>query len=1487
MSEVAAGGAPRRVLLAAGTSEYSNKDDFPPLQKVPEAVATVIDLLTGWPREPYESIGQTRVAPSSVEGRSKMTPGLLNPPLDDLKRRLKEAAATGDVVVVYYTGHGVHPAERPYFLTVKDTDPDDLDESALRFARLTEDLLLRKQGMDAAGQQPQVLVIVDCCFAEAGGDDTLASTLRDLGNPNTWVLASATSVQWAQQGVFADAFVKALAQPNVGRSTPYIGIETVLELIRQHIPNEATQTATAHFPRGKTDGTPPFFPNPDYRPNVAGLTVAIQQHWMSRLTGGREAAAEGFYLTGRTGRISAARHLADWIADPARKGMAVVTGSPGSGKSTLLALPPLLTRSESRGILLQAEQSLRDTRAEGTPKYGTLASTIAEKVGLDTALHAVHARGAEPDQVARQVAEGLGRSANTGAALIDALDMLPLANAPVIIVDAVDEAINPAGLLRGLLLPLVDQGVKVVVGARRYVLRPVTTPDLLIDLDRPDYQDPDALIHYTAQILRATHEPDVATPYRGIAGEKVDRVAAAIAARATSEQPSRSKAESFLLARLLATAVRGRPVPIRPDSPTWQEQVPATIGNAFDEDLAHLGDLEPATRVLLTALAWACGNGLPWETIWAPVANAIAAAEGLTITVTDDHIRALLRSRAAAYVVEDLGPGARSVFRPFHDLLATHLRREPTEDQPDEGPGPEQGRAWRRQAIETAITTALIDTVPHRRGEGRDWPLVHPYVATYLAEHALAADSLERVLHDLGYLTVADTEHLASVIEEQDPRERSQMATVVRTCAHRLPGLDPSERLTLLAMTAAQLGLADLQGRLNLYNSHAIQVRWAHSQGTPARRLDDNPDRVRTVAFGTGAVGQPLLAAAGDGQAVRLWDPTTGKRVGYWADPRIHDGDPNEKPHPWVSTMAFGSLADGRPVLAIAGLGSTVQLRDPATGDYIGAREIEVPQDRDAPIAAVNSVAFGELTDGSLVLATAGLDRDVRLWDPDTGTLIRTLIGHEHDHSDYVQAVTFGRGGDGRPLLATASRDTIVRLWDPDTGTLIRALIGHEKWVEALAFGTRSDGTPVVATASRDNTARLWDADTGKPLLPPLHHDAEVTAVAFGRRANGTPVVATASRDNTARLWDPDTRKGIADPLAGLTKATTALVFVPGRHGSPRLAAGDDATVRLWDLDTGVGAPPRAYSPLTALTLGRRRDGRSVLVTASEDRTLRFWEPETGEPISEATSDQVKLISALAFGRGADHQPLLATAGNDATLRLLDPDTGEPISEATSDQVKLISALAFGRGADDQPLLASAGHSEVVQLWDLGRGTPTLLHSLPGHTDMVHAIAFGRLADGRPVFATADEKPQVQIWDLEAGALVGKPITTTPAVVKAVAFGTLTDGRPVLATGSSDGTINLWDPATGELIHALMGHEGQIVAVALGTESSGHAILATASADKTVRIWDPDGLESIGTVALLTAPASVAIDGRDLYVAAGISARKLAIPRSASVTRRP
>jgi WD40 repeat protein len=128
---------------------------------------------------------------------------------------------------------------------------------------------------------------------------------------------------------------------------------------------------------------------------------------------------------------------------------------------------------------------------------------------------------------------------------------------------------------------------------------------------------------------------------------------------------------------------------------------------------------------------------------------------------------------------------------------------------------------------------------------------------------------------------------------------------------------------------------------------------------------------------------------------------------------------------------------------------------------------------------------------GHALLATAGHDRTVRLWDPLTGELEKILTGHT-DLVSSVCAVSVGARGT---LLATAGHDRTVRLWDPMTGRLEETLLGHTDWIRSVCAIPLGSGSDLLATAGDDRTVRLWHPATGRLVETiPIHHQATALA---------------------------------------------------------------------------------------------------------------------------------------------------------------------------------------------------------------------------------------------------------------------------------------------------------------------------------------------------------------------------------------------------------
>ena len=185
-------------------------------------------------------------------------------------------------------------------------------------------------------------------------------------------------------------------------------------------------------------------------------------------------------------------------------------------------------------------------------------------------------------------------------------------------------------------------------------------------------------------------------------------------------------------------------------------------------------------------------------------------------------------------------------------------------------------------------------------------------------------------------------------------------------------------------------------------------------------------------------------------------------------------------------------------------------------------------------------------------LLTASIDREIKLWhlEKETNSIL-TLKGHSRS----VDAICLIENGQ---TLVSTGADQSLRVWDMESGTLIRSMNQHTKPVHALAVRPVRDGLPMVASAARDRTIRFWQPTIGR-MVRYIRLDSEPLNIAWTN--DGDRVLATCV-DGRVRIIDP-VEVTVTQDLPAIDGWAYALAM----HPHDRSAAIGGINGQIWRID--------------------------------------------------------------------------------------------------------------------------------------------------------------------------------------------------------------------------------------------------------------------------------------------------------------------------------
>ena len=948
--------------------------------------------------------------------------GAQSPPAEVLGRQVGSTittAASDDILVVHVLSHG-HLAESGAVYVVGADGRTHALSDVEHWLKTVEDFPGR----------PYTIFLLDLCHGGVAARLPWQIALAD-GSSRAWVIAACEPDQRAFDGRFTQAVTNVLgrlyrSELDIDRSVQYVPLATIAREIRREV--DLLAVAKGALPQRVTCSVVdlsagvdlPFFPNPDFlegehsqvrgridtalAPFLDDLDDAFDpRHFIGRAAGHGPLAdriGSGCF-SGREDELIA---LTGWMNGDEDGPIRLVTGSAGVGKSALI------------GVLVCAAHPVlrRPTKV--------LWERVARVPGQVAHIAAVHARQRGLAEVTESLARQLGFDgcASPGD-LVAKVRQSP--TVPLLVVDALDEALEPASLMDRLLSPLIAArdgrgapACRLMVGVRSDPefadLRAAAVREQgLVDLDDVDddrlRRD---LEEYVDKLLKSQPPYD----QRMHAAARA-MFAAAVAETLVSRRAGRRWGE-FLVAALYTHHLLTTRAPVADvaEAEALGLKVPSELREVLELDLRHRSNV-PSLRPVLAVLAYALGEGIPAGLIRALVPVFASSDESFAGEVAEalDTARFYLRHTADT--------DGTTIYRLFHQGLADYLRQHPV--SPDVTAAPDSIAQMILSLLLSTIGTPSADT-----GSQRRWDLAEPYLLRHALQHAIAAGQPAAVAADPEFLVHADPSVLGLYFAGEITPELHPIARAYEDSLGNPGNLNPEDRRRSLAFAAATEGLTDLArqlanppGQPPLLWQPVWCAKWDSpaSAGNPARVIFDPVSTVIAANF----VGGPAVVAGTRTGTVVSWALETGKLLHRWP---LGRGE-------W-ELAELTELRIGSQPVVLASLSERRICLDPVSGDsFPGAIKDFFPgpwQHNPTGPAAFSVV------DRRIVMIGPSSGHALAVRDYLDGSLVTELADERSGPADVLASWILGT----RPVVLSGSKDGILAMWDLKSGKLTDTL---------------------------------------------------------------------------------------------------------------------------------------------------------------------------------------------------------------------------------------------------------------------------------------------------------------------------------------------------------------------------------------------------------------------------------------------------------------
>ncbi|KAM3606820.1 uncharacterized protein V6R79_023928 [Siganus canaliculatus] len=436
-----------------------------------------------------------------------------------------------------------------------------------------------------------------------------------------------------------------------------------------------------------------------------------------------------------------------------------------------------------------------------------------------------------------------------------------------------------------------------------------------------------------------------------------------------------------------------------------------------------------------------------------------------------------------------------------------------------------------------------------------------------------------------------------------------------------------------------------------------------------------------------------------------------------------------------------------------------------------------------------------------------------------------------------------------KPPASSSSPASMDTSEDPDTEEALKGfdfLSSPDEMDTSPESRGNGDGTDWGPNRSKlqDMLANLRDAEDLSHMQPPSTQQSRPNAVRFnehdGNRTDEAEALTFPPTSGKSFIMGTDeameSELGLGE-LAGLTVANEAdsLAYDIGNN--------KDAMRKTWNPKFTLRSH---FDGIRALTF---HPVEPVLITASEDHTLKMWNLQKTAPAKKSASLDVEPIYTFRAHRGAVLSVVMSSTGEqcfsggvDGTIQCW--NTPNPnIDPYDSYDASMLRGVMCGHTDSVWGLVYSSAHQRLlscsadgtVRLWDANTTSPALAvfnedkkFGVPSSVDLVCS---------EPAhLVTSFMNGQIGLFNMETRQLVLNLESNlepgTPCHInKVLSHPTL----PITITAQEDRHIKFFDNNSGKLIHSMVAHLDAVTSLAVDPNG---LYLMSGSHDCSIRLWN-------------------------------------------------